>query len=299
MAILGYEGFVRLKRDTAADVTLTTLDFDRNARAFRPGLNDLWPGDKVALTSTAELPIIESGSGGVFGDGIWDNSTWDYELGYQDIAPTDPFWSEAPAFPWGDNRTINRGPRLAYVHIDQLGLMRFYDNWTDAFNNEPGKALPLRRNDFKTMLVVSQEHEWASISDLKDYSLELEAPAVDVTGIGTKFGESVKSLVTGGGRLSFMMERRESAGNDPLALARLLLMTERGCKAYAQFWVVANRLPDNQCYREGGVHASGNLYYEADLLIAGMSLNVATEDYIAGAAQFVTTGEIRLRVGMG
>jgi len=298
MATLGSDGFVRLKRETAADVTLTPLDFDRSARAFRPGLNDLWPGDKVVLTSPGELPIVDPGSGGIYGDGIWDNLTWDYELGYESITATDSFWDEAPAFPWAD-RAINRGPRLAYVHIDQLGLLRFYDNWTDAFNGERTKALPLRRNDFKTLLIVSQEHEWACVSDLRDYSLELEAPAVDVTGIGAKFGESVKSLVTGGGRLSFMVERRETTGADPVALARLFLMKDRGCKAYAQFWIAVDRPPDSQCHREGGAYAAGDLYYEADLLIAGMSLNVATEGFVAGAAQFVTTGEIRLKVGTG
>jgi hypothetical protein len=298
MAILGYEGFLNLKRETSADITLTPLSFDPAARAFRSGLSDLWSGDKVALTSPVELPVADLGSGGIYGDGIWDNLTWDYELGYQNITSTDPFWDEAPEFPWADTRTIDLGPKLVYVHVDQLGLMRFYDNWTDAFNGDPVKSLPLRRNNFKTMLIVSQEHEWSCVSDLKDYSLELEAPAVDVTGIGMKFGESVKSLVTGGGQLSFMVEHRQSEDNDPVALARLLLMTERGCKAYAQFWVLANRPPDNQCQREGGARAAGDLYYEADLLIAGMSLNIATENYIAGAAQFVTTGEIRLRVGM-
>lgn len=297
MAILGHEGFVKLKRETAANVTLTPLDFDPTALAFRPGLNDLWSGDKVALTSPVELPIVAPGSSGIYGDGIWDNLTWDYEFGYQNITSTDPFWDEAPAFPWADTRTIDLGPELVYVHIDQLGLMRFYDNWADAFNGDPAQALLLRRNNFKTLLIVSQEHEWSSVSDLKDYSLELEAQAVDVTGIGMKFGESVKSLVTGGGRLSFMVERRQSLDSDPVALARLLLMTERGCKAHAQFWVLANRPPD-QCYIQGGARASGDLYYEADLLIAGISLNVAPEDFIAGAAQFVTVGEIRLRVGV-
>ena len=47
---------------------------------------------------------------------------------------------------------------------------------------------------------------WTVMCDVKEWSLELDAPSVDTTGVGEKF-EAVKSLVTGGGSADFFIDR--------------------------------------------------------------------------------------------
>ena len=70
---------------------------------------------------------------------------------------------------------------------------------------------------------------------------------------------------------------------------KLLLMTEKGCKAEAEFWMID---------RPGcGVDCDilrGDLYYAADILVTQNAINVRPTEMVAGTANFVTTGEIRL-----
>lgn len=134
---------------------------------------------------------------------------------------------------------------------------------------------------------------WQVLCDIREWTLELEAPAVDTTAVAEKFGNSVKSLVNGGGSTEFFIDRvcRPEDKGDGLDLMRLLLMTEKGCEAEAQFWIIN---------REGcGVDdctglIQGDLFYEANILITQSAVNVRPTEIIAGTVNFVTTGEIRL-----
>ena len=61
---------------------------------------------------------------------------------------------------------------------------------------------------------------WEILCDMREWSLELDAPSVDTTSVGEKFGESVKSLVSGGGTIEFFIDKvcREEGQNDGLML---------------------------------------------------------------------------------
>ena len=132
---------------------------------------------------------------------------------------------------------------------------------------------------------------WEILCEIREWSLELDAPAVDTTSVAEKWGTAVKSLVTGGGSTEFFIDRvcREPGQADSLTLMKLLLMTEKGCKAKAQFYMID---------RPGcGVDCDlirGDLYYETDILVTQNAINVRPTEMIAGTAQFVTTGEIKL-----
>ena len=76
---------------------------------------------------------------------------------------------------------------------------------------------------------------WEVLCEIREWTLELEAPAVDTTAVAEKFGNSVKSLVNGGGSTEFFIDRkcRDEGHGDGLDLLKLLMMTEKGCKAEA------------------------------------------------------------------
>lgn len=133
---------------------------------------------------------------------------------------------------------------------------------------------------------------WQLFADIANWSLELSAPSVDTTGLSDKYGEAVKSIVTGGGSIEFLIDRKCFANDrdNGTALMKLLLMTDKGCKAKARFYVVN---------RGGGVTGTpdqipGDLYYSTDLLVTNSAVNVRPADIIAGTANFVTTGQIKL-----
>lgn len=296
MAILGNGGRLALKRESPAPTSVAVADRNAPNDSFQLSTDAIWSGDQVTLTSPSGLPFFQAGGFTMApgGQGIWSNSTWDYAPGYENISNGDQFWAEAPAVPWADAAPAVTS-LTTYAYVDQLGRIRFYNDWADAINGDPARALDTGAVNFGVMTITNVDANWEYVCDIRDWSLELDAPSVDITGIGGKFGEAMKSLVTGGGQIGYMAERRSEQGrHDPTALLRLLLLTQYGCKASAQFWILQDRPAQGAC---SGL-APGDFYYQADLLVVGTSLNLVPTDVVGGAARFVTTGEIRLLMGV-
>lgn len=134
---------------------------------------------------------------------------------------------------------------------------------------------------------------WQILCDIRQWSLELNAPSVDTTSVAEKFGTAVKSLVTAGGSTEFLIDRecfeRDTVDNG-LVIMQLLMMTEKGCEATAQFWVMSET---NPCGASCG-SIEGGLYYETDILITDTAINLRPTEIVAGTANFVSTGEIKL-----
>lgn len=136
---------------------------------------------------------------------------------------------------------------------------------------------------------------WVVMCEIREYSLNLDAPSVDTTGVGEKWGNSVKSLVSGGGSVEFFIDRgdcNEEGKGDSLYIMRLLLMTQKGAKAHAKFYLIDTGLDGCSPCATGGA-----LWYEADIYITQNAINVRPTEILAGSAQFVTTGEIKLLEG--
>ena len=140
---------------------------------------------------------------------------------------------------------------------------------------------------------------WVIICELREWSLELDAPAVDTTGVGEKFGESVKSLVTGGGSADFFIDRKcTDNGGDGTYLMQLLLMTQmEGCKAKAKFFMISRPYNTEDCEVSCNTTLPGSFWYETELLVTRNAVNLRPTQLVAGTAQFVTVGEIRLNQG--
>ena len=140
---------------------------------------------------------------------------------------------------------------------------------------------------------------WVILCEIREWSLELDAPAVDTTGVGEKFGESVKSLVTGGGSADFFIDRKcmDDGKDNGLYLMQLLLMTQMdGCKAKAKFFMISRPYDADDCAPTCG-SAPGSLWYETEILVTRNAVNLRPTQLVAGTAQFVTVGEIRLNQG--
>jgi len=134
---------------------------------------------------------------------------------------------------------------------------------------------------------------WQVLAGIRQFTLNLDAPTVDVTAVSEKFGEQVKSLINGGGSFEFFIERevlKEDQENS-LMLMQLLMMTEKGCTAEAEFYLTSE---GQSCGPICGSHISGSLYYKAKILVTQTAINLRPDDMVAGTAQFVTTSSIQL-----
>ena len=188
-----------------------------------------------------------------------------------------------------DDNAVDPNPTLSSICADPPEYIQ-PEAGTDEFSNADIQP----RNQAST----TPHPLWTVLCDIREWSLELDAPSVDTTGVGEKFGEAVKSLVTGGGSADFFIDREcfeEEWQDNGLYLMRLLLMTQmNGCKAHAKFFMIQNGT-DCGRYDCGGL--GGALWYETDILVTRNAVNIRPTDLVAGTANFVTTGEIKLLAG--
>ena len=141
---------------------------------------------------------------------------------------------------------------------------------------------------------------WTVLCGIREYSLNLDAPSVDTTGVGEKFGNGVKSLVNGGGNFEFFIDRKcfEDGKDNGIYIMRLLLMTQEGAKAHAKFYLMDRGNGDDEtCQANCGGDLPGALWYESDIFITNNAINLRPKELVAGSAQFVTTGTIKLQEG--
>jgi len=138
-----------------------------------------------------------------------------------------------------------------------------------------------------------------ALCNIREYTLNLDAPAIDTTLVGEKFGENIKSLVNGGGSFEFFIDRACFGRDQEEAswlMLNLLFLTEGGASGgeigtEAWFYLYENEgCNSNSCFPPLG----GSLYYKANILITQTAINVRPDQIIAGTAEFVTTGEIKL-----
>ncbi len=135
---------------------------------------------------------------------------------------------------------------------------------------------------------------WIIQGCIAQWSIELSGENLSTTAVGDKFGENIKSLITGGGSFDFDVDRFGSEDTyDSTSLLQLLLLTEKGSKAKAQFFMIANRQPEEA----RPTLSPGSLYYECDILITNSAINTRAGEIIVGTANFVTTGPIELKIG--
>ena len=142
---------------------------------------------------------------------------------------------------------------------------------------------------------IGTQFPWEFICEMKEWSLETDGAAVDTTCLGSRWGENIKSLVTGGGQISFMVDRlyENDQSRDPTALMRLALLAQKGSKADAEFFLIANRPSEGA----KAPKLPGDLFYEASLLITNVAIQMRPGELVIGTARFVTTGPIQLREG--
>lgn len=354
MAVLGYEGYVRFRREAPDPVVVPSSALRADLNTLVLETTDYWNGDEVYLLTPNGLPLstdaLPEGVGCYFGSF--------FELGPNRThvtAEDDEYYvsSDDTVDFYNTGTPVNTA--TYFIYRDQLGRASFYTSRAAALSGLPSGRVDLRQLDFKFVVIapdgtseynnslaecvaaageyrisdVTDEVTLASICDfapnylqpvagtaeyddadlvprskiggfpwiiqgeLRDWTLELNGENVNVTAVGQKFGESVKSIVSGGGSFDFFVERRtDGTKYDSTFLMQLLLMTEKGAKAEAEFYMITDRVETQNRL------APGDLYYRCDVLITNTAINTRLDEAIVGTAQFVTTGQIDLKQGL-
>lgn len=263
---LGSDGFIELKRDSgelAAQGELNAADVNLERRRFSidGAEGSIITGDQISII-TKDKTELELVAGHV-------NSKGKY---FKD---------------W-------RG----YVHVDDIGGMRLYDDFDQSLKGELNSALVLvKPSKKKDIIIKTQNNKFRGLAEVKSYEFTTSRDQVDITTLGNEFRDQYeRGLISGQGIIdcfwSFGYDCLETCSDFesefPIYLARLCLRLQQGSDFIGRFFLY--RAPDSA--------NDPSVWYEAECVITNVTVNVEPTQIISSSIQFVTTGSVRLHQGM-
>lgn len=201
----------------------------------------------------------------------------------------------APAA-WGDGQ--RHADIKAYVHINQAGQVRLYEEFEDAVNDEVGKRLPVVAFGGAAIPVTIKVEALKTrcLGNVTRYEFNSERDAVDVSQIGEEFRERLGTAISGNGTIEAFFDYAHDvcgsgatilANDFPIYLHQLIVRQQLGSAFKAQFYVIG---------RNQGADESDEIWYEVDGVVTNCGLSVGVGSAIQSTIQFVTTGPITLKL---
>lgn len=195
-----------------------------------------------------------------------------------------------PASTWPSTLEVQESI-AAYVNVNLYGGLRFFRTFEAAINNDRGLELPLAafEGDPIVIRVEIEDTDYNILGNVTAFNFQTEREAVETTSLSDKFKQQFSAgLISGSGSIDalfnpFLVENKESS----LLLLQLIQRVEIGSAFAAQLW-----LTDESVYG-----SNLDVYYEFDAVITRAGVEVGSDQIISTSIDFLSTGEIALKVG--
>jgi len=261
---LGIHGSVELRR-TSSDIAITgvvkiaDVSAAKDRFSFEFGDQTFFTGDRISITSI-------------------NGSTLDF----------------IEASGWYDATQQSSGSW--YVNVDAMGGLKLYSNHVNAIvGGATGLvSLTTANRDIPISVKIAQSHS-RIIGNVTQYELNNSREAVDVTVLSDEFRQQASELITGSGTLSCLFDHTALAGGNSDEEAssyfhHLILRQQFGSQFFGKFYVVPpGMLPGNNSY--------DSIWFEFEALITNSGLVFDSSTAIESKIDFVTTGEIKYKIG--
>ena len=263
---LGSDGFVELKRDSAAlaaqgELNAADVNVDRRRFSIDGAEGSLIIGDHISIITA-------------------DKSSLVLVSGHTDSK--------------GEYHKDWRG----YVHVDDVGGLRLYNNFEQAIKGDMSSALELvKPPEKKDIIIKTQNNKFRGLAEVKSYEFTTSRDQVDITTLGNEFRDQYeRGLISGQGVIDCFwsygydcLERCTDFESEfPIYLARLCLRLQQGSDFLGRFFL----------YRADDTSNDASVWYEAECIITNVTVTVEPTQIISSSIQFVTTGTVRLHQGM-
>jgi hypothetical protein len=283
MTLLGKDGIVQLTRSFPDPVLLPPSALDIANNRFTINSDAFWPGDAVTLIHSGGTKV-----GFVWRDTLDRITLHTTAAGAQDnTVGTRVSLSGVPAAHSilcltgaGAATTILTTLRTAIAEVSSETSLQVYPTgYTDYITANSGSTL------------------WAFQGHIKKWDLKLGGNTTDTSAIGERFGDSIKTAITGSGSFDFLIQFSENSNgaHDIDQILRMALMIENNAKGKVKFYL-KQRTTARTATIDGSsiVFLPGSVYYSADILLIDTSIDTTADDFIKGSSNFATTGPVRL-----
>lgn len=181
-----------------------------------------------------------------------------------------------------------------FINVDQLGGIRLYTSFADAINGGTANAVTLAAPSSAIPIRVKVENsDFRVIAQVNSFELNTQKEVIDTTTLSDEFRSQVSSLMSGSGRMSCFWEYTGETVQDlPQYLLQLVLRTKVGGQFRAKFYLKSGN------HNPSGIAANANdeIWYEFDGVLTSCASQFSPSSAVQFTADFVTTGEIQLKV---
>ena len=186
-----------------------------------------------------------------------------------------------------------------YIHVDEVGSIRLYQEFTDAVDGEGHGRVDLQPPS-RDIPVEVRVHNAVPrmLGEVTDFELNTSRDAVDVSELGEEFHRQHATLISGSGSINCFFEyNHELCGKEQISpgfepelaiyMHQLILRQQLGSGFHARLFLIT---------RGAGHDSDDEVWYEFDALITNVGMAFSPGAPVKSQIQFVTTGEIKLRV---
>jgi len=196
---------------------------------------------------------------------------------------------------WANNTKQSSGKW--YVFVDDLGGIRLYDNFAESLDGEFAEAITLDSivADIPIRVKVANAN-MRLLGAVTSYEINTNREAIDVTGLSEEFRSQYSGLMSGSGRITCHWDYINNNIETGNYLLQLILRTEVGSEFDAELFVKPrDYLPP---YTSSS-YLNDQIYYSISGLITNAAIAFQPDAIVEVTADFITTGPIRLRTGVG
>jgi hypothetical protein len=257
---LGQYGKIKLRRKAAGTFTSSILPADVNTILNRFGFD----GSVDNLLTGDQLVISTTDARGL------------------DFLPTST---------WPDGGGVTQNQVVAYSNVNAIGGVRLFETFSAAINNDRTVEYPLEAFTGSSLPISVQIYGSVErvLGDVRSYTFNTDREALETTTMSDRFKRMYSAgLISGSGSIDCIFNTENSGlVENSLLMLQLINRTDIGSEFDCFL-----QLTDSSIYPE-----TQDIYYEFQAMITRTGIEVAADQTINCAIDFVTTGEIKLLIG--
>ena len=185
-----------------------------------------------------------------------------------------------------------------FINVDELGGIQLYDTFANALNGQStGKVTLDAITTSIPIEITSVQAEYNILGLVRSFELNNDREVVDVTVLSDEFRKRESSLISGSGSIECQFHYDPDAAGltgdveAPNYLHELILRQKLGAEFDAELYIVE---------QGKNTEASNDfLYFEFKGVVTNAAIALGTGTLTVSNFNFVTTGAISIRLGIG
>ena len=183
-----------------------------------------------------------------------------------------------------------------YVHIDDAGGMKLYNNFASSLAGDSSTALTLAApSAAKDITIQSQGTRYRTLGKVREFEITTTRDTIDINSLGEDFRQRYeRGMISGQGNMQCIWQHRVFQRDtlnitEPefsIYLAQLAVRLDQGADFFGRFFI----------YHDPA-QTQTSVWYEAECSVTNVAINVPAAGIVEATIDFVTTGDIALHTG--